>query len=55
VRYLDRDLPPALYDQFRNLAFVRDSEDLDRNLRAAVTWGSQLLRDLESSRATSTV
>ena len=29
VRYLDRDLPPAVYDQVRDLAFVRDLEDLE--------------------------
>jgi hypothetical protein len=48
VRYLDRDLPPAVYDQVRELAFVRDLEDLEVKLAKAITWGTALLRELES-------
>src|SRR6185295_17891714 len=32
VRYLDRDLPPAVYDQVRDLALVRDLADLEVKL-----------------------
>jgi len=46
VRYLDRDLPPAVYAQFRDLVFVRDLEDLEERLARATTWGAALLREL---------
>lgn len=45
VRYLDRDLPPAVYAQFRGFAFVRDLEDLEEQLARATAWGTALLRD----------
>jgi hypothetical protein len=48
VRYLDRDLPPAVYDQVRDLAFVRDLSDLEVKLAKATAWGAALLRELES-------
>jgi hypothetical protein len=47
VRYLDRDLPPALYAQFRDLVFVRDLGDLEERLALATAWGAALLRELE--------
>jgi hypothetical protein len=47
VRYLDRDLPPDVYARVRDLAFVRDLEDLEGKLARAVAWGSELLRELE--------
>jgi hypothetical protein len=47
VRYLDRDLPPAVYDQFRDLAFSRDLGDLEAKLVRAIRWGAELLRELE--------
>ena len=47
VRYLDRDLPPAMYDQFRDLAFVRDLADLETKLARAIAWGAALLQELE--------
>jgi hypothetical protein len=47
VRYLDRDLPPAVYAEFRDLAFVRDLSDLESNLARATAWGAGLLRELE--------
>jgi hypothetical protein len=31
------------------LAFVRDLEDLEAKLTTATTWGTSLLRDLEST------
>lgn len=48
VRYLDRDLPPAVYDQFRDLALVSDLRDLEVKLARATVWGAELLRELES-------
>jgi hypothetical protein len=47
VRYLDRDLPPAVYDQVQDLAFVRDLGDLGTKLAKATAWGTALLRELE--------
>jgi hypothetical protein len=49
VRYLDRDLPPAVYDQVRDLALVRDLADLEVKLAKATAWGTALLRELESA------
>ena len=49
VRYLDRDLPPAMYDQIRELAFVNDLGDLEDKLARATAWGTALLRELEST------
>jgi hypothetical protein len=47
VRYLDRDLPPAVYDQVRDLALVRDLGDLQKKWARATVWGAELLRELE--------
>lgn len=47
VRYLDRDLPPAVYGQVRDLAFIRDLGDLEIKLARATAWGAALLRELE--------
>jgi hypothetical protein len=48
VRYLDRDLPPTVYGQFRDLAFVRDLQDLEEHLARATAWGTALLQDAEA-------
>jgi len=48
MRYLDRDLPPALYERIRDLAFVQDLNDLETKLSIATTWGAELLRELDS-------
>jgi hypothetical protein len=48
MRYLDRDLPPAVYDQIRDLVFVRDLSDLEAKLTRAKAWGATLLRELDS-------
>ena len=48
MRYLDRDLPPAIYDQVRDLAFVRDLGDLEAKLARATAWGEALLKELDS-------
>jgi hypothetical protein len=48
VRYLDRDLPPDVYDQLRDLALVSDLRDLEVKLARATVWGAALLRELES-------
>ena len=47
MRYLDRDLPPAVYEQVRDLALVADLPDLERKLARATAWGAELLRELE--------
>jgi hypothetical protein len=47
VRYLDRDLPPAVYSQVRDLAFVQDLGDLETKLARATAWGTALLGELE--------
>jgi hypothetical protein len=47
VRYLDRDLPPAVYGQVQDLAFVRDLGDLETKLAKATAWGTALLRELQ--------
>ena len=47
VRYLDRDLTPAVYAQFRDLVFVRDLGELEEHLARATAWGATLLRELE--------
>jgi hypothetical protein len=49
MRYLDRDLPPAVYDRVRGLAFAKDLEDLKVKLSTATAWGTALLRDLDSA------
>lgn len=47
VRYLDRDLPPAVYDQVCDLALVQDLGDLQGKWARATAWGTELLRELE--------
>jgi hypothetical protein len=47
MRYLDRDLPPTVYNEFRDLVFVRDLEDLEAKLASASAWGTSLLRELD--------
>jgi hypothetical protein len=47
VRYLDRDLPPDVYAQVRDLAVVRDLADLEVKLASATAWGVALLREVE--------
>jgi hypothetical protein len=49
VRYLDRDLPPAVYAQIRDLAFVQDLENLEAKLATATAWGTALLRELDTA------
>jgi hypothetical protein len=46
MRYLDRDLPPAVYDQLQDLVFVRDLEDLEAKLARAIAWGAALLVEM---------
>ena len=49
VRYLDRDLPPDVYGQVKDLAVVHDLGDLEAKLASATAWGVSLLRELESA------
>ncbi len=46
MRYLDRDLPSAVYDAFRDLAFVQDPRELEAKLATAEAWGARLLLEL---------
>ncbi len=54
MRYLDRDLPPAAYEQVRDLAFVRDLDDLQAKHARATAWGEALLRELRASEPPAT-
>lgn len=47
VRYLDRDLPPPVYAQVRDLVLVKDLADLEVKLPRAIAWGNRLLQELE--------
>lgn len=46
MRYLDRDLPPAVYARFRDLMFVQNAGDLERALAEASAWGAEVLGEL---------
>jgi hypothetical protein len=48
MRYLDRDLPVNVYDEFKELAFVTDLSDLEIKRVAAEQWGVRLLGELAS-------
>lgn len=48
MRYLDRDLPPDVYTQLRDLVFVRDLAGIELHLPRASAWGAALLRELNS-------
>lgn len=47
MRYLDRDLPSNIYDEFKELTFVSDLVDLEKKRVAAEGWGIQLLSELD--------
>ena len=47
LRYLDRDLPPAVYERFRDLVFVQDLAGIEAHLPEASAWGVDLLRELQ--------
>ena len=47
LRYLDRDLPPAVYERFRDLAFVQDLAGIEAHLPKTSAWGVELLRELK--------
>jgi hypothetical protein len=47
MRYLERDLPSTVYNQLRDLIFVRDLDELEVKLATASTWGASLLRELD--------
>ena len=52
IRYLERDLPPAIYARFCNLLFVRDLADLEVRFVEGREWGVALLAELASSDET---
>jgi hypothetical protein len=45
MRYLDRDLPPTVYNELRDLVFVRDLDELEAKLARASAWGAALLQE----------
>jgi hypothetical protein len=47
LRYLDRDLPPDIYQHVRELMFVRDVADLTIKFADAAAWGQQILDDAQ--------
>jgi len=47
MRYLDRDLPPSVYNQLRDVAFVRDLGGIATQLPKASAWGAALLKELD--------
>jgi len=49
LRYLDRDVPPVVYDELRKLMFVQNLDDLETKLATATRWGAELLRELGES------
>ncbi len=51
MRYLDRDLPGPVYDELREIMFVRESGDLAQHLSKAIAWGERLLRELKTAGA----
>jgi len=50
MRYLDRDLPPAVCGELRELVFVRDVDDLNAKLTRAEAWGLILLKEVEPTK-----
>jgi len=46
MRYMDRDLPPAVYSRFCELMYVQDLKDLEMKLDIAGAWGAALLKEL---------
>jgi hypothetical protein len=46
MRYLERDLPSAVYSRFCELMFVHDLKDLETKLETAGSWGTALLNEL---------
>jgi hypothetical protein len=51
MRYLQRDLPGAVYDQLQDLMFVEKSDDIAGHLSRATAWGERLLRELKAGGA----
>lgn len=51
MRYLQRDLPSPVYDELRDIMFVREYADLAEHLVKAVAWGERLLQELEPASA----
>ena len=50
MRYLDRDLPPSVCEDLRQLMFVKDPADLQQHLERASAWGEEVLQELKSIR-----
>lgn len=50
MRYLDRDLPPAVHERLRDLMFVQSLDDLGRKLDQASAWGCSVLEELQDSQ-----
>ena len=48
MRYLERDLPSHVYEEFKELVFVSNLKDLETKRVAAEGWGVRLLTELDS-------
>lgn len=47
VRYVHRELPPAVARRFERLAFVKDDADLRRKARAATRWLEEAMEGID--------
>ena len=47
IRYLEQDLPGAVYKELCSLMYVGESDELAEHLSKATSWAEQLLRELE--------
>jgi hypothetical protein len=48
MRYLERDLPPVVYDELLKLILVHDCGELEAKLVAAEYWANRLFSELSS-------
>ena len=48
MRYLEHDLPAAVYNELCRLMYVGESGELEEYLSKATSWAEQLLQELES-------
>ncbi len=51
MRYLERDLPQPVYQELRDLMYVRAPADLGAHLAKATAWGEQLLQELDLAKS----
>lgn len=49
MRYLERDVPPAVYDRLLPLLLVQNYRDLELKLVAAADWATELFSQLDAT------